>query len=175
MVRKAKAKPERPKYTVFRDNNEHDNHGWWFGPSDSCAGTIEKNLYTADYSLDGYYDDKYFVVERKGTVSEFVGNITHKEKWDDFKNELVRLEEFTHPFVICEFPLACLKSFPVDSDIPKHIWPRLRVNPNFLMKRMQEIEMHFKTKFIFCDTQSFAWEYVCGLFKRVVDSRGPQA
>ena len=157
------------KYTVLRDTSEKDNYGWFFGETDRCAGTVEKNLYTADYSLDGYYDDKTFVIERKGSVSEFVGNITNKEKWDDFKQELQRLEEFRYPFVICEFPFSLLKSYPVGSNIPKSKWKDIRVTPQFLLKRMQEIYLHFKTQFIFTDTPELGKEIASGLFKRMTE------
>jgi hypothetical protein len=158
------------KYLVLRDTSEHKNKGWVFEQGEHCLGTEPKNLFTADYSIDGHYDNKTFVIERKGAVAEFVGNISQKEKWDDFKDELHRLEEFKHPFCICEFPLSLLKTFPVGSGIPKRIWPHLRITAQFLMKRLQEIDLKFKTKFVFCDTPSLGRDYASGLFKRIVES-----
>lgn len=164
-----KAAKEPPvKYTVLRDNSEHDNHGWVFAESDVCAGTVVSNLYTADYSLEGYYDNKTFVIERKGSVAELVANLTQKEKWEDFKDELGRLEEFQHPFCICEFPFSLLKTYPVGSSIPKSKWPFIRVKPQFLLMRMEEIWLHFKTKFVFTDTPELGKEVASGLFKRVI-------
>src|SRR5262245_15949568 len=164
----ADAQPsESGKYLVLRDNNE--KLGWIFDPSSYCAGTVEKNLYTGDYSLDGYYDNKLFVIERKGSVTEFVANITNKEKWDDFKDELQRLEEFRWPFVVCEFPFSLLKTYPRGSSIPQSRWPQVKTSPQFLLKRVEEIFLHFKTKFIFADTPTLAREVASGLFKRVVE------
>lgn len=154
-------------YHVFRDTSEHEGHGWWFDESPVCSGTTKKNLFTGDYSIDGFYDSKIFVIERKGKVAEFVGNITIAEKWADFKDELQRLEEFKHPFVICEFPFSLLEKYPVDSGVPKRLWKHIRVQPQFLVKRFMEINLRFKTKFIFADAGGKA--LASSLFKRMVE------
>lgn len=165
---------KKSKYTVLRDSGEHEGHGWIFDESESCAGTVRANLYTADYSLEGYYDNKRFAVERKGTVGEFAANISQKEKWSDFKDELQRLEEFKFPFVICEFPFSLLKTYPIGSDIPKKVWPYIRVKPQFLLKRIEEIFLNFKTKFIFTDNAILGKEVASGLFKRVIEHEWPE-
>lgn len=161
MAKKAKA----AKYLVLRDTGEHKGHGWLFPQSDSCAGTVERNLFTADYSLEGCYDNKLFCIERKGGVAEFVANITNKEKWDDFKQELERMEEFRFPFIICEFPFSLIEQYPKGSGIPEHLWENIRVTPQFLVKRLWEIEMKFKTKIRFCDRGGF--QAASSLFKRI--------
>lgn len=164
-----KKKPEPVKYLVLRDSGEHKGCGWQFEPTERCAGTEVRNLYTADYSLDGYYDNKAFVIERKASVAEVTQNISSKEKWDDFKQELERLEEFRWPFVICEFPFSLFKTFPVGSTIPKDRWDSIRVTPQFLLKRLEEIWLHFKTKWLFTDTPELGREVASGLFKRVTE------
>ncbi len=165
---------EQEKYLVYRDTSEKKNNGWIFEPSETCKGTVEKNLFTADYSIEGYYEqllrgEKIFVIERKGSVAEFVSNISQKEKWDDFKQELERLEEFKYPFVICEWPFSCLSTYPVGSTIPRKIWPKLRVTPQWILKRCEEIFIEFKTKFIFTDNSTLGKEIASGLFKRVIE------
>ena len=173
----AKTSPE-PSYLVYRDTGEHEGHGWIFNKSERCSGTEDKNLYTGDYSIVlgqgddavDLYDNKFFVIERKGSVAEFVGNITQKDKWDDFKNELARMEEFTHPFVICEFPLSLIQTYPRGSGIPKHIWPSIKVRPQFLLLRLEEIWLRFKTKFIFADAPGLGRDIASGLFKRVAEA-----
>lgn len=157
------------KYLVLRDTREHEGHGWVFPGTDACAGTEVRTLHTGDYSLEGYYENRTFVIERKGSVTEFVGNLTTKEKWDDFKNELGRLEEFAHPFVLCEFPIDLLQSYPVGSGIPRHLQARVKVRPQFLLKRLEEIWLHFKTKFIFAGTPGLGRDIASGLFKRVLE------
>ena len=165
-TRKSK-KEGPPRYTVLRDTGEHKGKGWWFEPSQACAGTEKANLFTGDYSLAGYYEAKAFVVERKGKVSEFVGNLTNKEKWDDFKQELERLEEFALPFVVCEFPYSLLVTYPRGSDVPRRVWPKIRVSPQFLVKRFWEIQVRFKTRFIFTDGDGR--DAASSLFKRITE------
>lgn len=155
-------------YLVLRDTSEHKGKGWWFNTSESCRGTEPFNLFTGDYSLEGYYDDKTFVIERKGCVAEFVQNITQKDKWADFKDELQRLEEFRFPFIICEFPFSQLQTYPVGSTVPKNLWAKVRVSPNYLVKRFWEIQLHFKTKIIFADAGG--QDVANSLFKRIVET-----
>jgi hypothetical protein len=169
MGRPKKVEPPITPYVVYRDSGEHDNHGWFFPESGVCAGTVEQNLWTGDYSLDGCYEDKYFIVERKGSVAELVANLTQKEKWRCFKDELQRMEEFRFPFVICEFPYSLLERYPVDSGIPKERWDDIRVTPKFLMKRLWEIQLTFKTKWLFADQGGEA--AATSLFKRIMESR----
>jgi hypothetical protein len=163
--------PSVTKYKVIRDTCEHEGKGWIFSPTEHCAGTEDRNMFTADYSLDGFYDNKIFVIERKGSITEFVANLTHKEKWDDFKQELERMEEFKHPYIICEFPFELLSIFPRESGIPKSLWPKLRVSAGFIIKRVQEIEMKFKTKIVFAPGE-LGKQYASGLFKRIVEQYG---
>lgn len=169
---KRKGKPPAavmPMYRVLRDTNEPEGHGWLFPESATCRGTESRNLYTGDYSLDGYYDTNLFVVERKHSVAEVVQNISNKEKWDDFKDELRRLEAFRWPFVVCEFPFSLFDTFPVGSTVPKDKWDRIRVKPPFLLMRMEEIFLHFKARWLFCDTPALAHKVASGLFKRVTE------
>lgn len=163
-----------PKYTVLRDTSEHEGYGWIFAPTDRCNGTVDKNLYTADYSIEGYYDSKQFVIERKGAVAELVQNITVKEKWADFKDELMRLEEFDKAFIICEFPLKLIKTYPVGSAIPEHLHEHIKVKPQFLLKRLEEIWLTFRTKWIFADNNELAKDIASGLFKRIVENVKPE-
>lgn len=157
------------KFTVLRDSGEHKGHGWQFAPSKACAGTEVRNLYTGDYSLDGYYDNKLLVLERKATTAELAGNLTHPEKWDDFRQVLERMEEFRWPFLVLEFSLKLVQSYPVGSGIPKSHWGRLRVSGAFLLKRLNEIEMVCRTKVVFAGSPEAAQAYALGLFKRAVE------
>lgn len=137
-------KSEPVKYTVVRDTREQK--GWSFAPSDTCAGTVIGTLKTGDYSLLGY--ERQFVVERKGSVGEFVQNITQKEKWAAFKDELGRLEEFAAPFIILEFNMGEILRYPEGSGLPFKVRQNIRISPQFCLKRFLEIELAFKVKII---------------------------
>lgn len=163
-------KAEQGKYTVLRDTNEQAGYGWSFEANDRCAGTTPFNMYTGDYSLDGYYQNKAFVIERKSSAPEVVGCITQKEKWDDFRQELERLEEYRLPFVICEFPLSHIETYPHNCGLPLHVQKRIKMRPQFLLMRLEEIWVKYKTRWIFAGTPGLARDVASGLFKRVVEN-----
>lgn len=133
------------KYTVIRDTREQSNNGWWFPESSYCLGTKIGTLKTGDYSLIGLED--IFAVERKKNTSEFSQNINEKR----FFRELERMDKFEHPFLVLEFTLADIYSFPRNSGIPSSKWKYLKVTPNYILKKLAEIELNFKTKVIFAD------------------------
>ncbi len=167
MPSKKPPKPKADKFTILRDTSEKT--GYIFSPSKYCAGTIERNLYTGDYSMEGYYDEKIVCVERKGSVAELAGNLTNKEKWEDFEDELCRLESFRFPFLVLEFSLAQLRAFPIGSGIPKSRWKRMRIRGPYLEKLLCAIELKYKTRVVFAGNPECAKDYVLCLFKRVVE------
>lgn len=161
-------KLEKPKYEVLRDTREKEGKGWLFDPSTSCLGTSVVTLDTGDYSIRGAYENKLFVIERKGSVSELVGNLTNKEKWAAFQAELARLDEFTHPFVVCEFPLSLIRCFPKGSGVPVRARGRFRISPQFLLMRLEEIWLRHKARWVFADGDGLGKEIASGLFKRLL-------
>lgn len=163
MAASKKAGPGR--YTVIRDTREHEGKGWLFPPGDSCRGTFVGTLDTADYTLLGYED--VFRLERKGSVAEFVANITQKEKWADFKAELERLEAYEAPFLVLEFDLEQVAAYPDGSGLPWAVRRKVRVKPQFFLKRLLEIELAFKTKIIPAGRRGK--EVASSLFKRIVE------
>jgi hypothetical protein len=154
------------RYTVLRDSREKEGHGWVFDDSETCTGTAVKTLRTGDYTLAGYED--VLAVERKGSVCEFVGNITQKGKWANFKDELERLEVYPAAFVVCEFTLDDVMRYPQGTNLPWAIKRRIRVSPQFYLKRLIEIELHFKAKVKMVGPTA-GRDYVSSLFKRVVE------
>lgn len=147
------------KYVVLKDRREQ--LGWDFKPGSSCAGTELATLKTGDYTLRGY--ESVFAIERKMSTGELSQNITEAR----FEAELERLEGFAHPFVVCEFTMEDLCSFPNNSGIPKSRWRFLRITPQFLLKRFLDFQMKYKTKFILAGHRGE--EVARSLFKRIVE------
>jgi hypothetical protein len=152
-----------PEYLVLRDTREQ--YGWGFPAKGQCLGTVEATLKTGDYTLQGYED--IFVVERKYSTSEISQNIVQ----DRFKRELERLEEFRYPFMVFEFTLAEVISFPINSGIPKDRWKSLRITPQFMLKRLNEYQFKYKTKIVFAGIHGR--EFTSSLFKRMVENGRP--
>lgn len=128
-------------YTVIRDTREQK--GWWFPESELCAGTEVRKLESGDYSLAGVEDK--FVIERKGSTGEFAMNVCEPR----FFAELARLESYLHPYLLLEFSYEDLLIFPHNSGIPEKKWPRLKIKPKFLISKLYEIDLNYKTKIIF--------------------------
>lgn len=106
-MRKTKAIEACTPCLVLRDQQEKDVVKMWdFPASDFCAGTREVHLATGDYTIEGF--EKYVVIERKGTVDDFVNSMGKKR----FKAELVRMSQFRHAFVVLEFPIEELERWP---------------------------------------------------------------
>ena len=105
------------KFIVIRDTREKD--GWYFKESDYCEGMVNQKLDTGDYSIQGLED--VLCIERKASVAEIANNIVD----DRFTRELDRMSEFKYKFLILEFGVEDILSFPVGSDIPKKSWNKI--------------------------------------------------
>lgn len=164
---------EYSKYTVVRDTREKVDQGWIFPVSERCAGTLTQKLDVGDYSLLGF--EKLVTIERKGSVSEFCGNLTQTRfvgeydpaKEIDKQSEFLRLELIQWPFILLEFEVDDLLKYPNLRDIP----PRLRRDIIFkgpaAFKKVIELQMKYKTRIIFCGNR--AKDVASSIFKRVVE------
>lgn len=131
------------RFTVIRDTNEKEGHGWFFNQTSSwCENTKEVKLDTGDYTFEGY--EKMFTIERKATTSEISLNLFE----DRFERELERMEDIEYPFVVCEFSYQDMLDFPQNSTIPKHRWEYLKVNNNSLLRALIEFQAKYKAKWI---------------------------
>jgi hypothetical protein len=146
-------------YTVLKDTREQ--HGWDFRSSKNCSGMECVTLPTGDYSLAGY--EHIFTIERKGSTGEFAQNVLEKR----FDNELERLEFFQYPFIILEFDMKDILNFPVGSGIPPKLWPNLKMNPFFLLKRLVDFQMKYKTKIILAGKNG--QDVASSIFKRIIE------
>jgi len=160
----ARAVNKGPQYEVIRDTREQE--GWVFPASDPCLGTVVGTLKTGDYTLKGYED--VFVIERKGSTGEFAANIVQSR----FERELERLKGFRYAFVVLEFTISDIVSFPYNSGIPKDKWRSLRISPQFLMKRINDFQVQYpNVHFVFAG--SHGREFASSLFKRIAEHVEP--
>lgn len=124
--------------SIIRDSREQIKD-WNFGK----ATVIDKALKTGDFSLEGLEDK--FTIERKKSTGEFAGNITQAR----FERELIRMDALEHSFIVCEFTMKDVLSFPYNSGIPRTKWRRIRISSGFLLKRIVEMQTKHKVKIIF--------------------------
>jgi len=149
------------KYTVIRDTREHNDKGWLFAKSSRCEGTETVKLDTGDYSVVGM--EESFCIERKGSVTEFARNVTENR----FERELERLESFDYPFIILEFSMADILDYPKNSGIPYSKRKQLRFRGPFILKRLIEFQMKYKTKILICGSRGK--EVASSIFKRIIE------
>lgn len=149
-------------YTIIRDSREKVGHGWFWDTSKYCEGTKISKLEQGDYTIEGYQD--FFVIERKGGVSEFASNVVQQR----FKDELERSRHVKHFWILLEFSFANLIDYPVGSGIPKMKWKGLAYTGPFIMKRVIEIQMEFPNVHII-PCQDRGKVIASSIFKRAIE------
>jgi len=152
------------KFLVIKDTREKD--GWYFKESNYCQGMIDQKLDTGDYSVQGLED--VLCIERKGSVSEIANNIVDKR----FDRELDRMKEFKYKFLILEFGIKDIMSFPEGSDIPRAKWNKIRIKGSFILKRLAEIQTKYDIHVVACEDKACAWHMTSSIMKRVFEIEG---
>ena len=153
-------KENKKKYTVIRDTREKPEYGWHFENDDVLDKTEIIKLDSGDYSLKGH--EKIITVERKRNTAEIAQNILEPR----FEKELIRLEEYEYPYIVCEFTYNDLMMFPVNSGIPKKFWYKVKVNKLLLQKVISRYIIVYKTKIIFAG--QFGKECTENIFKSYI-------
>ena len=124
-----------------------------------------KKLLTGDYIIE---NSDYFVFERKRTCGELAINLG--TKWKTFHEELKRMQDYTVPYIVCEFSLECLDTFPIGSGIPEVKWKYLKMNPFFIKSRLFQYTEKYGIQVLFfnnCqEAQEEVYEIISEKFKR---------
>lgn len=157
--KKSPAKPAQ-KFKIIRDNREKVGY-WNFISSVHCSGTEDGTLTTGDYTIEGMKD--IFAIERKKTTGELSGNVLTKQ----FVNELKRSTKLKHFYIICEFSLQDIISFPYNSGIPNGVWKKLKVTGSLILKKIVEFETQYNCHFIFAGNKECAREIAKSIFKEM--------
>ena len=122
-------------------------------------------LKTGDYSLLGY--ENTFCIERKKSTSEIATNVGKDRK--RFEAELLRMKDFTDKYLILEFSVADLLQFPINSGLTKEQQKKVRMNPQFIMKRLNEYEEEYGIEIIFAGNKENAMEVALDIMKEVYE------
>lgn len=150
-------------FIVIRDTRE--KVGWWdFSFAPDCIEQVVQTVKTGDYTIKGYEDK--IAIERKRTTGELAINLG--AKWATFQKEMERIENYEHRYIICEFTIGDVLSFPASSNIPRKSWASLRMNGKFMLKRLQGIEDKYGVKVVFCDDKVGAEQAVLEIFRDVL-------
>lgn len=152
------------KYLVLKDTREKD--GWNFPESETCLGTKIATIKTGDYSIQGY--EKKLCIERKKSPEELAANLGKNKK--RFDNEIDRMRDFEHAFIICEFSLSSLLDFPHNTTIPNRYKSRMRITGYFILKCLMEYSLNNNVHVLFADNARSAQALASSIFKRVLEN-----
>lgn len=122
-----------------------------------------KKLDTGDYSVEGY--ENILCIERKKSVSEIANNITESR----FKDVIERMNNYKYSFLILEFNLNDIYRYPVGSNVPKHMWNKIKISSGFIIKNLLELQLKNNIKVLFCDNATNASRIALSLMKKVYE------
>lgn len=122
-----------------------------------------KKLDTGDYSVEGY--ENILCIERKKSVSEIANNITESR----FKDVIERMNSYKYAFLILEFNLNDIYRYPVGSNVPKHMWNKIKISSGFIIKNLLELQLKNNIKVLFCDNAINASKIALSLMKKVYE------
>lgn len=109
-----------------------------------------RKLDTGDYSVEGL--ENVLAIERKKSINEIANNIVESR----FKDVISRLSGVKYSYILLEFDLENVLSYPIGSSLPKHMWDKVKISPSFIMKHILEWQMFHNIKVIFCGSASNA-------------------
>lgn len=136
---------------------------WKFIRRKPVLDIVERALETGDYSIEGLED--ILSIERKRNTAEIAANLQE----DRFYRELSRLAAMPHAYVVCEFTLADVMSFPRNSGIPPSKWRRLRMKPPNLLRLLVSAMTTYGVPFVLAGTHGR--EVALSIMKRVHEQR----
>lgn len=122
-----------------------------------------KKLDTGDYSVEGY--ENILCIERKKSVSEIANNITESR----FKDVIERMNNYKYAFLILEFNLNDIYRYPIGSNVPKHMWNKIKITSGFIIKNLLELQLKNNIKVLFCDNANNASKIALSLMKKVYE------
>ncbi len=157
---------------IIQDTREQN--GWNFEIYEECTGIIRQGLTVGDYTteeildLENRTDNKILRIERKGSTGELAGNVGKYYK--RFERELVKLSEYEHAYIICEFPLDYIFDFPEHSKIPKKIWKYLKMDGRAIYSLFKKLEEKYEITVLYAKSKDDAEAQAIQIFKEVHDA-----
>lgn len=123
--------------------------------------TASRKLDTGDYSIEGLED--IVCIERKKSVSEVANNLTESR----FIDVVDRMSKFKYAFLLLEFDLAQVLSYPIGSNLPRRLWDKIKISPAFIVKHILELQLNHNIKVLFCGSSSDAEQMAEYILKKV--------
>lgn len=125
------------------------------------------SLPCGDYSLEGFEGKDGIIIERKNSIEEVIGNFG--KNWERFQKELDKLAEYKMPYIIIEDDLKDSFARYAIRDPKKGRY--FILSPDFILKRICEIDYKWGVKTLFLSNKYFAKKYMCNLFKHLIEKK----
>lgn len=135
---------------------------WEFG----LHVTSHQKLDTGDYTIKGL--EHLLCIERKRSVSEICNNVTEPR----FKDVLMRMGKIPYSFMLFEFDLQEVYSFPVGSEVPKKKWDQLKISAKYVLKYLTEAQLNYGIHILYCGDAENAEKMAVSIMKRVYEKHG---
>ena len=153
----------KSEHVILRDTRE--KNGWDFSSYERCKTVKSRGLKTGDYTAAGL--EKSLVIERKASTGEIAMNLGQKK--NAFEAEMARMSDFRWAYIVCEFSIDDIMSFPENSGIPRKKWKYMRMNGKFIWRRIRELEENFGVAFLFCNNKEDAESRAMRIFDEVTE------
>lgn len=151
-------------FTIIIDTRE--TIPWDFSFYERCSGIVNRKLDTGDYSIEGL--EHLVTIERKRTTAEIANNIGADGK--RFRAELERMTKFKYKYILCEFSMEMVLSFPKFSTIPPGRWGKLRIGGKFIAKNLLSYKEEYGIDVIFCGNTDKANEKAAEILTYVYEA-----
>lgn len=151
-------KEQIKKFNVVQDSREQTPLEF---SSASIDYTIVDTLKTGDYTIEGLED--VLCIERKGSLLEFYKNITQPRFW----REMERMQNYKYRFLVLEFGVDKVETFPYSLDKPKSFIEQLQMTAQYLMRCISVIQVKYNINVVFAENRSLATYLITNIMKRV--------
>lgn len=133
-----------------------EKNPWNF--DDMEIGTLKEGDYTSKELLDyeNKTGEKTIRIERKASTAELAGNLGRT--FYAFEDEMKRLYDYKEKYLILEFSKSTLMAFPKGSGIPRKAWGKVKMNPKFLLSRLEYLSNVYDVQVIFAGDRDNAME-----------------
>lgn len=124
---------KKEKFVIIKDSREQT--GWSFPETDVCRGYVKKKVDYGDYTIEGM--EHLLMIERKKSTGEIAQNVTEKR----FEKLLNYCKGFKHKFMIMEFSIEDILDFPNNSGMPRVMYGKTRVTPQFMLSYLTDVQI----------------------------------
>lgn len=145
-------------FDIIIDTREQKPLSFFHEDVGECIrGTIK----TGDYTIVGLEDK--LTIERKGAILEFYKNITEKRFW----NEMERMSAYKYKFLLLEFSLANIMSFPYGCGLSKENMKKLKITYKFLLKCIYRIQVEYGVHVVFGEDRETATQLITDIMRMI--------